>query len=230
MEGAELRFAIADGASEGMLSGAWARILVELHCQFEWTCSSLEQFLERAYRDWRSFKSEYLRDRKQRNHPVQWYEEPGLQEGAFSTLLGLTLTGSLNDQAGEWTAFAVGDSCLFQVRGSTLVKKFPVEQSSDFNSRPVLIASNPARNDQAIGAIRWVSGTFGSGDAFYLMTDALAHWSLKEDEEGRNPWALLRALDIGDAPAFDVWIDRLRKTKELRNDDVTLIRIDLPTP
>ena len=230
MEGAELRFAIADGASEGMLSGAWARILVELHCRFEWTCSSLEQFLERAYRDWRAFKSKYLRDRKEHNHPVQWYEEPGLQEGAYSTLLGLTLTESSNDQAGEWTAFAVGDSCLFQVRGSTLVKKFPVEQSSDFNSRPVLIASNPARNDQAISAIRWVSGTFGSGDAFFLMTDALAQWSLKEDEEGRNPWALLRALDTGDAPAFDVWVDGLRRTKELRNDDVTLIRIDLPTP
>lgn len=228
MEGAELRFAIADGASEGMLSGAWARILVELHCRFEWTCSSVEQFLERAYRDWRSFRSEYLRDREQRNHPVQWYEEPGLQEGAFSTLLGLTLTGSSNNQAGEWAAFAVGDSCLFQVRGSTLVKKFPMEQSSDFNSRPVLIASNPARNDQALSAARRVSGTFGSGDAFYLMTDALAQWSLKKDEEGRNPWALLRGLDTGDTPAFDVWIDGLRRTKELRNDDVTLIRIDLP--
>ena len=228
MEGAELRFAIADGASEGMLSAAWANILAELHCRFEWTCGSVEQFLERAYRDWRSFKSEYLRDRERRHHPVQWYEEPGLQEGAFSTLLGLTLTGSSNDQAGEWTAFAVGDSCLFQIRGSTLVKKFPVEQSSDFNSRPVLIASNPARNDQTISAIRRVSGTFGSGDAFYLMTDALAQWSLKEDEGGRNPWARLRALDTGDAPAFDVWIDGLRRTKELRNDDVTLIRIDLP--
>lgn len=228
MEGAELRVAIADGASEGMLSGGWANILVGLHCRFEWTCSSIEQFLERAYRDWRSFKSEYLRDREQHNHPVQWYEEPGFQEGAFSTLLGLTLTGSSNNQAGEWTALAVGDSCLFQVRGSSLLKKFPVEQSSDFNSRPVLIASNPARNGQAIGAVRRVSGTFGSGDAFYLMTDALAQWSLKEDEEGRNPWALLRGLHTGDAPAFDVWIDGLRRTKELRNDDVTLIRIDLP--
>lgn len=227
-EGAELRVAIADGASEGMLSGAWANILAKLHCQFEWTDASDEQFLEQAYRDWRSFQSAYLRDREQRN-PVQWYEEPGLQEGAFSTLLGLTLTGSSNDQPGAWAAIAVGDSCVFQVRGSTLIKKFPVEESSDFGNRPVLIASNPARNNQVIGAIRRVSGTFGSGDAFYLMTDALAQWSLKEDEAGRNPWALLRALDTGGAPAFDVWIDGLRKTKALRNDDVTLIRISLPS-
>src|SRR3989441_7615658 len=120
MEGAELRFAIADGASEGMLSGAWARILVELHCRFEWTCSSLEQFLESAYQDWRSFKSEYLRDRKQRNHPVQWYEEPGLQEGAFSTLLGLTLTGAYNDQDGLCAVFDGWGNCLFRVRGSSM--------------------------------------------------------------------------------------------------------------
>jgi hypothetical protein len=226
-EGAELRFAIADGASEGMLSGAWAGILVKLHCRFDWTCGSVERFLERAYRDWSSFKSEYLRDREKRN-PVQWYEEPGLREGAFSTLLGLTLTCSSDDRSGEWAAFAVGDSCLFQVRCGTLVKKFPVEQSSDFNDRPVLLASNPAQNDQAISAIRRVSGTFEPGDAFYLMTDALARWSLREDEEGRNPWTLLRVVNTAEAPAFDVWIDGLRNTKELRNDDVTLIRIDLP--
>src|SRR2546428_12509206 len=124
-EGAALRFAIADGASEGMLSGAWARILVELHCRFEWTCSSLEQFLERAYQDWRSVKIKYLPARKERNHPVQWYEEPGLQAGAFSTLLGLTLTGASNDQAGHWTPVAIVDSGLFQTRGATPVENFP---------------------------------------------------------------------------------------------------------
>jgi hypothetical protein len=60
------------------------------------------------------------------------------------------------------------------------------------------------------------------------MTDALARWSLKEDEDGRNPWARLRDFGPGDAPAFDRWIDRLRQAKEMRNDDITLIRIDLP--
>src|SRR3989442_13722738 len=107
MEGAELRFAIADGASEGMLSGAWARILVALHCRFEWTCNSLEQFLERAYQDWRSFKSEYLRDRKKRNNQVQWYEKPGLKEGSFSTIFGVTPHGPSNSQCGQRTAFAL---------------------------------------------------------------------------------------------------------------------------
>ncbi len=226
-EGAELRVAVADGASEGMLSGAWASILVKLHCEFDWTDSSIEQFLDRAYIAWRSFRSEYLRDRERRNRPVQWYEEPGLQEGAFSTLLGLTLTGASNDQGGEWAALAVGDSCLFHVRGGTLLRKFPLEQSADFNNHPVLLATNPARNGQASSAIRRDSGKFELGDAMYLMTDALARWSLHEDEGGRNPWSRLQNVVTREDPAFDVWIDGLRKTKELRNDDVTLIRIDL---
>ncbi len=223
--GAELRFAIADGASEGMLSGIWARILVRLHCRFDWKGSSVEQFLERAYRDWSVLKSKYLRAREGRNLPVQWYEEPGFREGAFSTLLGLTLTGSANGRSGEWAALALGDSCLFQVRASALVEKFPVERSSDFNSRPLLLSSNPARNDQAINAIRRGSGTFESGDAFYLMTDALARWSLKEDEEGRSPWGRLRNVVAREDPPFTAWIDGLRKAKELRNDDVTVLRI-----
>lgn len=227
-EGAELRFAVADGASEGMLSGAWASILVKLHSRFDWTGGSVEQFLQRAYRDWSAFESEYLRNRERRHRPVQWYEEPGLQEGAYSTLLGLTLTGSTTDGSAAWSAFAVGDSCLFQVRRGTLIQTFPLEQSSDFNSRPVLLASNPARNDHAVSAIRKVAGKFQPGDAFYLMTDALARWCLHEHEEGRNRWLILRDLGRPDGQAFDLYIDGLRKARELRNDDVTLIRIDLP--
>jgi hypothetical protein len=227
-EGAELRFAVADGASEGMLSGAWARLLVKLHGRYDWTHGSVEQFLERAYRDWNLFRAEYLGSRERRNRPVQWYEEPGLQAGAFSTLLGLTLTGSAHNGTGAWSAFAVGDSCLFQVRGGALVTKFPLEQSSEFNNRPVLLASNPVRNAQTISAIKQISGKFQSGDVFYLMTDALARWCFQEHEEGRNRWLLLRDLGTTEALAFDVWIDGLRKTQEIRNDDVTLIRIDLP--
>lgn len=229
-EGAQLRFAVADGASEGMLSGGWAKILVELHCQFDWTAGSIEQFLERAYGDWKTFTSEYLHGRETRQSPVQWYEEPGFEEGAFSTLLGLTLTEASKDRPGEWTACAVGDSCLFHVKGNALVKNFPVEQSADFNNRPVLLASNPGRNGQVGGAFRRESGTFESGDVFYLMTDALARWALRENEEGRNPWAVLRSYGTRDTKAFGAWVTALRKDRELRNDDVTVLRIDLLEP
>jgi hypothetical protein len=229
-DGAELRFAVADGASEGMLSGAWASILVKLHGQFDWTEGSAEEFLDRAYGDWRTFRSEYLRDRDQRNRPVQWYEEPGLREGAFSTFLGLTLTAAVPNHGGNWTAVALGDSCLFHIRAGAVVKTFPLEQSAEFNNHPVLFATTPARNGQALGAIRRGSGTFESGDVFYLMTDALARWSLQEEEEGRAPWSQLKNVVTRGDPPFEGWIDGLRQTKRLRNDDVTLIRIDLVGP
>src|SRR5438105_15424495 len=96
---------------------------------------SVEQFLESAYGDWQSFTSEYLRGRATRNSPVQWYEEPGFEVGAFSTLLGLTLTGRSQDRSGAWTAFAVRASCLVQVRGGALLMNFLLDQSADLNNR-----------------------------------------------------------------------------------------------
>src|SRR5437773_12026950 len=74
VEGAALRFAIADGASEGMLSGAWARILVELRSRVERTCSRLEHSVERACQAWRAFKADYPRPPNARNHALQWIE------------------------------------------------------------------------------------------------------------------------------------------------------------
>ena len=58
--------------------------------------------------------------------------------------------------------------------------------------------------------------------------DALARWALREDEEGRNPWIVLRDHATRDVPVFGAWVAALRKDRELRNDDVTLLRIDLP--
>ena len=39
------------------------------------------------------------------------------------------------------TAWAVGDVCLFHVRGGRLIKTFPVERSSDFGYTPPLYQS-----------------------------------------------------------------------------------------
>jgi hypothetical protein len=47
-------------------------------------------------------------------------------------------------------------------------------------------------------------------------------------EEGREPWSILRDLDTEDQmKAFDEWIAELRSIDELKNDDVTLVRVDL---
>lgn len=63
------------------------------------------------------------------------------------------------------------------------------------------------------------------GDRIYLLTDALAHWWLAAVEAGRKPWELVdAALEVRD---MEQLVATLRSNKSLRNDDLTLLRIQL---
>ena len=71
------------------------------------------------------------------------------------------------------------------------------------------------------------SGDWQSGDQFFLMTDALAAWFFKEHEQSRKPWEVLRDLEYDETKPFAEWVSRLRSNNEIRNDDVTLYRIEI---
>jgi hypothetical protein len=62
-----------------------------------------------------------------------------------------------------------------------------------------------------------------------MMTDALAQWCLVEDEAGQGPWSALVSLLTAPGPAerFRSWIEELRDSGRLKNDDVTLLAISL---
>lgn len=232
------RFAVADGASESMLSGPWARVLVKVFCRLGWHPvvqgqegvleASVGAALNRAYCSWQLWRDQYLRARENRGKPVQWYEEPGLRAGAYATLLGLELAFAGDNEArrspGFWTAVAAGDSCLFQVRGCQLVKVFPVEKSSEFGSSPPLICSRPGPKQTSFAA---VAGQLAVGDRFYLMTDALSAWFLACAERGETPWEILDALENPREFTFEELVEDLRRSKKLRNDDITFIRIEV---
>ncbi len=220
--GTQLRFAVADGASEGMLSGQWAQILVRAYCRAI-SASQMPDLLARALPSWREWKQHYLDLRIRQDRPVQWFEEPGLEKGAFSTLLGLTLLDG--ESPGRWEATALGDSCLFQVRAGELVEALPIDDAEAFGSRPFLIASNPARNNGLLERVHYGAGEWQPGDRFYLMTDALAHWFVRECEAGEAPWDLLRAADSSEA--FDAWTTMLKRDRQIRNDDITLLCLEV---
>lgn len=215
------RFAVSDGASESMLSGPWADILVKAFCRSNVpvTRASARGIIGRASMAYEAWLKEYLRRREREGRPVQWYEEPGLQAGAFATLLGLRLVAGAPEDGFRWEAVCLGDSCLFQVREDRLVASFAMERSSDFGRRPVLLCSNPAKNRLALAKLKIASGTVLPGDVFYLMTDALAAWFLREHERGGAPWAALDALD------FRELVSDLRRQGLMRNDDVTVTSI-----
>lgn len=214
------RYAVADGATESSFADLWARMLVDQFVQNaecdlgEWT-GSLPALQERWYAD-------------VRGRPLPWYAEAQLEEGAFAAFLGLVLTAS-PDSGHLWQAVAVGDSCLFHIRGADLLGAFPLDESGQFDNFPTLVGSHTS--PEVIREKRTLR-TQGSGlpdDEIWMMTDALAQWCLKEHELGRNPWAEIHSLL---APSetkdrFTSWVEELRDTRQLHNDDVTLLAVKL---
>ncbi|MCC6629564.1 MAG: hypothetical protein IT340_19465, partial [Chloroflexi bacterium] len=222
--GPALRVAVADGASEALLSGPWAAVLARSVAHGTFAVDDGAALLRRAQARWTRWTRWYLWRRLRMGRPVQWFEEPGLAAGAFAALVGLGLEG--DGAGGHWAALALGDSCLFQVRAGQLLAAFPLAHADDFGVRPLLIGSRAAGNDQGLAAMRTLSGAWQAGDRFYLMTDALAQWWLGECAAGRAPWRPLdRLCGPGRVQAFPRWVETRRRRHELRNDDVTLLRV-----
>jgi hypothetical protein len=221
LEGDRLRFAVADGATEAAFSRVWAQLLVQGYMK-GWIgrrSGLARDGLERLARIWQHRVGQV---------PLPWYGEEKRRQGAFAALVGLEISSPEGDEAGTWRSYAVGDCCLFHLRGDRLLGTFPVEDPEDFGSRPVLLSSNTPRNSAALASAATAWGDWAAGDVFYLMSDALACWFLTEHRSGGSPWPQARALGAGGAEAgFDEWLSRLRGGRELRNDDVTLLRIAL---
>lgn len=210
------RFAVADGASESSFASLWAKLLVD-------------GFVHPGERNGDTSWLEPLRSRwaaKVDQQQLSWYAEEKRDLGAFATFLGLVLKHSDKQTEGNWSALAVGDSCIFQVRKDSLIQAFPLERSENFSNRPSLICSrtaNIAHKLKRDGA-RWLAG-----DRLYLMTDALAQWFLKQSEHAKKPWHTLDRLftELADNAARASWIEQQRDRDALRNDDVTLVSIHL---
>lgn len=220
--GREFRFAVADGATETSFSGIWAKQLVRLFCSATGSMppTNLLEALLYAQKRWSSVVG---------RRPLPWYAEEKVRAGAFAALLGLRLFDDDSlPQSGAWQASAVGDCCLVHLRGDKILRSFPTESASEFTNRPVLLSSNPEYNEKVTHGIVSAQGRWCSDDAFYLMTDALAAWFLAQAEQGDRPWSVIRDLDTRDQEnEFIDLIRDLRIRKLLKNDDVTLVRIDV---
>jgi hypothetical protein len=209
-----VRVAIADGASESMLAGRWARLLARTACDHD--PGALLDALCQAGRSWPAETAAYLADR-----PLTWWQREKLSRGAQSTVLVVQVSDE-----GAWKAAAVGDSCLFHCRDDAVLETFPIARSADFGVRPALVGS------RRVGACvpRWAAGGFAAGDLLVLATDALAAWVLRAVEAGESPVGTLRGLTSGpDSDALASWAEAERGADPpaLRNDDLTVVSLQL---
>lgn len=203
-----LRLAVADGASETSFARQWAELLVQGFVHEPPRSAELHDWIAPLQATWREAHE---------GKATAWYAEAKARDGAFSSLLGLTIDGD------RWRALAIGDSCLFVIRAGRMLRAFPFERAEQFSNRPILVSSVARANGSLWSEVAADEGDLQPGDQLLLMTDALAQWFLVEAGLGRRQWAALAKVESQEQ--FNGLVDVLRAGRALRNDDVTLVSV-----
>lgn len=200
--GDPLRASVADGATESVFAKQWAEVLAKgLVADAVETKEAWEDALRSWRREWLRLVEEQLDD-------LPWYAAAKVEDGAFATALGLTIRPD-----GTWAALSVGDCLLVHLSSRGERTAWPEDDPDAFGSRPTLACS---RSDAPVSSPQVREGTWSTGDAFVLATDAVAAWLLRV--------GVRRVLDW-DADAFESAVREARASGALRNDDCTLLVI-----
>ncbi|HET7489145.1 MAG TPA: hypothetical protein VFJ85_14535 [Acidimicrobiales bacterium] len=218
-----LRVAVSDGASESMLSGLWADTLVRTWCRS--SRRAMTDVMAAAMSGWAATLAAYRTTREAEQRPIEWFEQPGLERGAHATLLGVELVRPHGGE-GRWSAVSLGDSCLFQVRDDRLVTSFPLADPAAFCNAPKLVPSHGRHLGRVVAHVERAEGTWLDGDVLYLATDAVAAWFLGSAARDGRPWRILGRIACDDNDAFATWAAGERSRGRLRNDDLTLVRVE----
>jgi len=208
--------ALSDGATSASFSSLWARLLVKYSTRK--SIGNIEDSIHEAQLEWSSTIKKI---------PLPWFAEEKVKQGAFATLVLLNTWLKWRNETNKWKALIIGDSCLFHFRNRNLLKYYPPLHSTDFGNNPTLISSLSTRNREIWETIQSniYEGSWESGDHFFLMTDALSAWFIREIEQGNNPYnSLIEPLEknIMQTSFFSEFITDLRNKKFIKNDDTTL--------
>ncbi len=198
-----IAIALADGATESSFAQEWAGLLVNNFVQNLPIELELIPWLKGLQKQWLSWLAA---------KELPWFAKRKAATGAFATFISLWLSEQ------SWQVTAVGDSCLFVVRDRQLITSFPQKSSRDFNNSPALIGTHLRPE---LLQILTMQGDLETGDRFYLTTDAIACWILRQIEANQNPWVTLDQINSQDL--WVDWVNQLRDRHEIANDDTTLL-------
>jgi hypothetical protein len=215
-------FAVADGATQTSFSGLWANCLVK-HC----TDAHLSEFnfqnaVTRAQAEWQLA----LKDLD-----LPWHAQEKVRLGAFSALTWVEIQYDPLHPATAftWRALAVGDCCLFIAHNHTIYLSLPLQDPSEFSNSPVLIPSKSEKMDSIKNKIQTARGSLMRGDQLILASDAISSWIMRKPQKDQREYLdMVNTLRTsGDELAFTTWVNRLRRNGELRNDDTSIVYIEL---
>lgn len=209
----------ADGVSSAIFSGPWARILVQSTVESPPRLDDAD-----AFRAWLDAQRAAWRDGIDMAR-LTWYQRPKMVDGAMTTLLWTELTPTQTADDGHATSYqlravAIGDTCLFHLRGDECLKHFPMDSAGQFGLNPAVIGSVDRQADHLL-EFQLYEAECPPGDWLVLATDALALWAMTRGESG-EPVDWRRYWDLPD----DEWrqeIVALREANLMRYDDTTLV-------
>ncbi len=231
---------IADGAASGIFSGPWVRILCRAVAAEPPRLEDGERF-QAWLTEQRARWAAGIDSSK-----LTWYQRPKLAYGGASTLLWVQLEPTCqsplsresSDEIGlpekaEDIAFeqgdaaryrlrcvAIGDCCLFLVRGGRLARAFPIEDEDGFGIDPALIGSIDLKRDHLL-EFHILEETCCPGDLLVLASDAIAQWATRRKTAG-DPVEWERYWDMPE----DAWKEEIAAERErscMRFDDSTLL-------
>lgn len=220
---ANRRFCVTDGATEGFDSRYWARLLAR-----GWVSSFRPIITTEQFEPW-LFDLGCRFKKRWGNKQLSWYAEEKADAGAFAAFIGLSFFDSGDEL--YWKAIALGDSCLIVRRDNSLLEAFPLSDPNSFGYHPQLIPSNPTMQARAVEKLVCKNGRVELGDAYLLLSDAVAAWYLSAFNSDRATALeferLLKesqTLTPEESP-LAAFIQSQRDEKRMRNDDVAAIAI-----
>jgi hypothetical protein len=211
------RVAIADGATDSWCSGLWASLVVEAAIQGKRNTN--QSIIDRF---------EQLRERWRRHAippNLSWVSEEKARGGGHAAVLSVSVSPQIaSGSPGTWSAWSIGDCCLFHLRSGQLVTSFPYTRPEEFTSSPVLLGTAIPK-DVVASLVSEREGTWLPGDEFLLATDAMALWCLERvDEKGQyDKTEIANATRPPSRDEFAAWVASARESGQLRNDDTTLV-------
>ncbi len=210
--------AISDGATQSIFAGAWSKLLVE-----QFGNSAFHKSDETFRKEIRCLQERWFQKATER--PLPWYAEHKVQRGAFASLLTIHIFEAVEPSLLRWNSAAIGDSCLFHLRGNQFLSAYPLNCSAAFDANPHLVCSNDSANEGIEERIIAVEGECRIDDAFFLTTDMVARCILRIVEEKETPWESLLGIDSEEA--FESWVEEQRMRFGVKHDDATMLRIQV---
>jgi len=203
-DGWPVRAAVADGATESAFAGAWARTLAEAYVRDPQPMVDPASWLQTCRQDWAAVLA-------QDTKPMPWYAAAKAAEGAHAAFLGVSLRPD-----GSYIAHAVGDCCVVHLRDGVLHRAWPIDDPDAFTHHPELLSS---RDGAPAPTFESTVGEVAPGDSFWLATDAVAAYLMRE-----NRGATLAAAPPDERAAI---LRAAQMDGLLRNDDSTVLMLTL---